>query len=44
MFKIIRKLVIKKPTQKKILERVGIEQPFVKKPRSRTKNKELTDE
>lgn len=40
MFKIIRKIVGKKPAQKKILERVNIEQPFVKKTRSKAKNKE----
>ena len=37
MFKIIRKLFIKKTPEKKVLEKVDINIPFKKKPRSRAK-------
>jgi len=39
MFKIIRRFV-EKPTEKKVLEKVNIDTPFEKKPRTRAKNKE----
>lgn len=39
MFKIIRKLFIKKTDDKKVLEKVEVNTPFEKKPRSKTKNK-----
>lgn len=37
MFKIIRKLFIKKTDEKKVLEKVNINKPFKKKTRSTTK-------
>lgn len=37
MFKIIRKLFVKKTDDKKVLEKVNIDKPFVKKPRSKAK-------
>lgn len=43
MFKIIRKFVEPKP-EKKVLEKVDIEVPFEKKPRSKAKKKEADDE
>ena len=37
MFKIIRKLFVKKTEEKKVLEKVNINKPFKKKPRSKAK-------
>lgn len=41
MFEIIRRLFVKRPAEKKVLEKVVIDSPFVKKQRSTGKKKRV---